>query len=98
MLAYADADLVLAMKAETNINATIAINANAAVIGLTADTAIDITADTYTDTDINTVGTATVINVGTAANTYTARGQLPSSPPRAPRCYLDQGCPHASHI
>ena len=76
MLAYGDADLVLAMNADTDTNsvnadadAVINANADTAVIGLTADTAIDITADTYT-----------------------ARGQLHHLPPRAPRGYLDQGC------
>ena len=34
MLAYGDIDLVLSMKAETNINATIAINADADVIAI----------------------------------------------------------------
>ena len=55
MLAYGDADLVLAMNADTDTNsvnadadAVINANADTAVIGLTADTAIDITADTYT--------------------------------------------------
>ena len=54
MLAYGDADLVLAMNADTDTNsvnadadAVINANADTAVIGLTADTAI-ITADTYT--------------------------------------------------
>ena len=47
MLAYGDADLVLAMKAETNINATIAINAINAdadlVLAMKAETNINAT-------------------------------------------------------
>ena len=92
MLAYGDADLVLAMNAETATNSA---NADADAIINAAHTAInaDITAhiviDSDTAIDINTViniNAASDIDIAISAAATTVRGQAPSSPS------------HASHI